>query len=154
MNGDENDFEFVYDQTDIDETFCSLTMTRKCKMSEKYKYHAGDADDKTQTHARMRKRWVEHSKQVFEADIPQLNPTHHVSVDVDVPPETEQNLRNTYIVERVKLHPTVPHNISGVEGGICFCTIGRENQLLLVEELKKLGVPDSWVHIWKESSME
>jgi len=146
MYGVENDFVYVYEQTNIDETFCNLKMERKCLVPTKY--HNGGNETKTLN--KMRKTRVEYSKQVFEK-VPPLKPTHHVSVDIDVPGDIEQELRETYLVKRVKLHPTIPHNVSGVEGGVCFCTIGLENQLGLLEELKKSGIPDSWMSVWEDT---
>lgn len=146
MYGDEKDFEYTYEQTDIDETFCNLKMVRTCLMPKKY-YGGGS---ETRFIEKIRKNWVEYNKQTFEI-IPELKPTHHISIDVDVPPEKENELRKSFIVERIKLHPTIPYNVSGVEGGICFCTIGLKNQTGLLAELKKLDIPDNYICLWEEN---
>lgn len=141
-----DDFIFSYVQTNINNQFCRLIMSRTCVNQQKYK----DNGDLTQNINRIRREKIDTVKQKFENNLPPLYTPYHISIDVDVPFNEQEKIRELFLSSTFKLHPTISYNVSGVEGGVCVCTTNNLDRKILLGVIKDMGYPDNYMYLWEK----
>jgi hypothetical protein len=145
MNPKDN-FVFQYKQEDIDEIFCKLTMSRVCRNPSKYVM----SPTLTRIIDRMRKSKVQNTKFHFEKELPPLYTPYHISINDNVPYEKEEELRD---LRDIHLHPTIQYNVTGVEGGICVCTTNDEDRQVLLNIIRGMNIPESYIYLWDNMTL-